>query len=197
MHSFRVEQTRFERSENRVCVTSLWKGTFGKICVQTAICFEWNERDEVRAKREPSPFKTESGQCTEVPLLDPFLPFFACLHCKEDKIWAMHYSSLTAAWFSAFSRVFTAMKTKSGQCNEEALLRPFPSFFRVSSLQWRQNLVNALKYHYWTLSFLFSRVFTAKKTKSGQCTIVVLLQSGFRLFCVSSLQWRQNLGNAL
>ena len=32
--SFRVEQTRFERSEIRVCVTSLWRmGTFGQICV--------------------------------------------------------------------------------------------------------------------------------------------------------------------
>ena len=30
---FRVEQTRFERSEIRVCVTSLRMGTFGQICV--------------------------------------------------------------------------------------------------------------------------------------------------------------------
>ena len=31
--SFRVEQTRFERSENRDCVSSLSMGTFGQICV--------------------------------------------------------------------------------------------------------------------------------------------------------------------
>ena len=61
--------------------------------------------DEVRAKREPSPFKTESGQCTEVSLLDPFLPFFACLHCNEDKIWAMHY-------FTAFLPFFACLHCK-------------------------------------------------------------------------------------
>ena len=49
--------------------------------------------------------------------------FFACLRCNEDKIWAMHYRSLTTAWFSAFSRVFTAMKTKSGQYTIEVILQ--------------------------------------------------------------------------
>ena len=34
--SFRVKQTRFELSENRVCVTSLSKGTFGQIWPKTA-----------------------------------------------------------------------------------------------------------------------------------------------------------------
>ena len=31
--SFRVEQTRFERSEIRACITSLYMATFGQICV--------------------------------------------------------------------------------------------------------------------------------------------------------------------
>ena len=52
---FRVKQTRFERSENRVCVTSLWKGTFGQIWPKAAqVKFARRRHDEVRAKREPS-----------------------------------------------------------------------------------------------------------------------------------------------
>ena len=47
-----MEQTRFERSENRVCVTSLSKGTFGQIWPKTVRASR--RRDEVRAKREPS-----------------------------------------------------------------------------------------------------------------------------------------------
>ena len=42
----------FERSENRVCVTSLWKGTFGQIWPKTV--WASRRRDEVQAKREPS-----------------------------------------------------------------------------------------------------------------------------------------------
>ena len=153
-----MKETRFERSENRVRVRQNLVNHLETLSFLFSRIF--------------AGMKTKSGQCTievllqpgfrlfrlstlqwrqnlvnEVPLLAPFLPFFACLHCNEDRIWAMHYSSLTTAWFSAFSRVFTAMKTKSGQCTIEVLLQPIFGLFLVSSLQWRQNLVNAPSYY--------------------------------------------------
>ena len=114
---FRVEQTRFERSENRVCVTSLWKGTFSKICVQTANALSGMK--ETRFERSENRVRLRQNLVNHLESRDPFLPFFACLRCNEDKIWAMYTTP-------------------------QALLRPFPSFFCVPSLQWRQNLVNAL-----------------------------------------------------
>ena len=189
-----MEQTRFERSENRVCVTSLWKGTFGKICVQTAnkfaVCFEWNERNEVRAKREPSPCKTESGQSSR----DLFLPFFACLRCNEDKIWAMHYYTA----FHPFSCVYTAMKSKIGQSfSKEVLLQPVLWLFDVSLLQRKQNLVNAQKKHYLDPFLPFFACLHCNEDKIWSMHWRCITRPFPSFLRVSSLQRRQNLVNAL
>ena len=91
----------------RVCVTSLWKGYLGQICVQTATAM-----------------KTKIGQSTK--------------------------KSLTAARFLASYCVSSAMKTKSGQYTIEVLVQCVFWLFVVSLLQWRQNLVNALKNPYYS-----------------------------------------------
>ena len=125
-----MKETRFERSENRVRVRQNLVNHLETLSFLFFACLRCNE-DKIWAMHYRSLTtahflvffvclhckKTKSGQCTIEVLLQPFLPFFACLHCKEDKIWSMHRRSNTG---------------------------PFPSFFRVSSLQWRQNLGNAL-----------------------------------------------------
>ena len=120
-HSFRVKQTRFERSENRVCVTSLWKGTFGFFPTQLQL-----RPKLVTILREL--------------LLHPFLPFLFLHSCNWGPNWWQQLRELLlhVSFFSFFSYI-AAIEAQIGDNTKELLLHPFLPFLFLHSCNWGPN----------------------------------------------------------
>ena len=159
-----MEQTRFERSENLVCVTK-------QVC-EKAILVKSVSKLQLHGRQK-------SGNPLKKSYYSPFFGFLLCLCCNEDKIWSIYYRSLSTAHFLAFCCVFAAMKTKSGQCQllgfscvfnamktksgqyiKEVLLQRIFWLFVVSSLQWRV-MTKSGQCITKTLSFLFPALTSA------------------------------------